>query len=221
MIGQQLTLAVQLPQTADFDSFIYRGDDPAVATLRAGEAAYLVGPPAAGKTHLLMAAVRCHGGAYLPLSELGQHGPERLDGLGATGALALDELESLPADPVVWQTLLRLLDRRRQAGDVTWLAARLPPDQLHAAPPDLRTRLALWPRFGLMPLDESGQRRLLAQAAMRRGLTLSDEVISWWLRHLPRDAASLQSALSQLDRAALREQRRPTLPFVQSVLGRP
>jgi DnaA-homolog protein len=217
--GHQLALAVHLPQTADFDNFVHRQDDAAVAALHAGDSAYLFGPAATGKTHLLMAAVRRHDGAYLPLSEALALGAESLAGLDNVPALALDELERLTADPALWMALLRLLDQRLRQQRRTWMAARLPPEQLPALPADLRTRLSQWPRYGLSPLDDFGQRRLLTEAAHRRGLSLPDDVLNWWLRHLPRDAGSLLDTLTQLDRAALREQRRLTLPFVQSVVG--
>lgn len=219
MTGQQLPLPVQLPVTTDFGSFVAGANREPLQALINGESAYLQGPEGSGKSHLLMAATRAHEGRYLPLSAALEVGPELLEGLPPQAPLALDELELAPQCAVFAQALLRLLDQRRQAATPTWLAARESPEGLRYLPADLRTRLALWPRFRLQPLEDAGRRTLLAEGARRRGLQLSGEVLDWWLQHLPRDPPSLLAALARLDRASLRAQRRPTLPFVRAVLG--
>jgi DnaA-homolog protein len=219
VIAQQLPLPVQLPVTAEFESFIAGANTEPLQALTLGESAYLQGPEGSGKSHLLMAAARHHRGRYLPLSAALDAGADLLEGLDTAVPLALDELELAPQAADFAQALLRLLDRRRQAASPTWLAAREAPEGLSYLPADLRTRLALWPRYRLHPLDDHARSALLADAARRRGLQLSEEVIAWWLRHLPRDPASLLGALARLDRAALRAQRRPSLPFVRAILG--
>lgn len=219
MIAQQLPLPVQLPVTVDFDSFVPGANAEPLRALTLGESAYLQGPAGCGKSHLLMAASRAHRGRYLPLSAALDAGPELLEGLDEAVPLALDELELAPQGADFAQALLRLLDRRRQTGTPTWLASREAPEGLRYLPPDLRTRLSLWPRFGLQALDDGARRELLAGGARRRGLQLNDDVLDWWLRQLPRDPPSLLAGLARLDRAALRAQRRPTLPFVRAVLG--
>jgi DnaA-homolog protein len=208
VIAQQLPLPVQLPVTAEFESFIAGANTEPLQALTLGESAYLQGPEGSGKSHLLMAAARHHRGRYLPLSAALDAGADLLEGLDTAVPLALDELELAPQAADFAQALLRLLDRRRQAASPTWLAAREAPEGL-----------ALWPRYRLHPLDDHARSALLADAARRRGLQLSEEVIAWWLRHLPRDPASLLGALARLDRAALRAQRRPSLPFVRAILG--
>lgn len=221
MNGMQLPLAVHLPQTAAFESFVTGADDEVVAALRSGQSAYLFGAAGTGKTHLLMAAARAHGGAYLPWSAVAAAGLAVLDGYSHPHHLAIDELDLAGTPGDGWQALLRLLDQRHQHQRITWCAALRPPEQLPGIAADLRTRLAQLPRYGLQALDEDGQRTLLLDGARRRGLKLPDDVVRWWLRHLPRDPARVLDTLDHLDRAALREQRRVTLPFVQAVLAAP
>lgn len=221
MRGDQLPLAVQLPQPCSFDSFVAPRDQLAVAQLVRGDSGYLQGPPGVGKTHLLLAASRQHGGRYLPLSSLLGESPEALDGIAPQQPLALDELEGAPRNPAFWMALLRLLDQRDAANACTWIAAREAPDALPDLPRDLTTRLAKLPRFYLDPLAEMEQHQLLIEGAERRGLALPDDVVRWWLRHLPRDASSLLAGLERIDRASLKARRRLTLPFVQAVLMPP
>ena len=220
MNGMQLPLAVHLPQTAAFDSFVTGADNhEVVQALQSGQSAYLFGAAGTGKTHLLMAAARAHGGTYLPWSAVAAAGLDVLEGYSHPQHLAIDEVDLAGAADDSWQAMLRLLDQRHQHQRVTWCAALKPPEHLPGLAADLRTRLAQFPRYGLHTLDEAGQRTLLLEGARRRGLKLPDEVVRWWLHHLPRDPARVLDTLDQLDRAALREQRRVTLPFVQAVLA--
>lgn len=221
MRGDQLSLAVHLPQPCDLESFVAAHDLQAIAQLRANESAYLHGPAGVGKTHLLLAACRLHGGRYLPLSSLLGEPAEVLAGLAIDQPLAVDELEGAPEQPEFWMALLRMLDQRGFGNGVTWVASRNAPDALHRLPADLRTRLARLPRFHVPALDELQQFQLLIEGAERRGLALPDDVTRWWLRHLPRDAGSLLAGLERIDRAALKARRRLTLPFVQAVLMPP
>lgn len=221
MTGEQLALAVSLPQAIDFDDYVGEAGAEAVAALRAGASLYLVGPAGVGKSHLLLATVSRHGGTYLPLSLTRSHGADALEGLAADQPLALDECEALPPEPSVWQRLLRLLDQRSGLAHPTWLAGRLPPEALDPLPADLRTRLSLWPRYPLAPLSEAGQRQLLERLARRHGLELDAPLFDWWLAHRPRDPASLRADMARLDRMSLKARRRPTLAFLRAVLEPP
>lgn len=217
-MGDQLSLAVTLPQVSDFAGYEPGCNGDAVAVLERGESAYLFGPPDSGKTHLLLAAVQSHRGHYLPLSWAAQVGTRVLDVLDDEGPVAIDDVAWAAHSDALWQPMLRWLDQRQQRGRTTWLASRSSPERLHDLPADLRSRLGLWPRFGLQVLSEAHQRSLLLRLARRRGLLVPDEVVSWWMRRLPRDPASMLSNLERLDRASLRAQRRLTLPFVRAVL---
>jgi DnaA-homolog protein len=219
--GDQLSLAVQLPQACNFESFVAEHDLQAVSQLKIGESAYLHGATGVGKTHLLLAACRAHVGRYVPLSSLLGESTEALTGLATDQPLALDELESAPQNPEFWMALLRLLDQRAACNAVTWIASRTAPDALLYLPADLKTRLARLPRFHVPALNELQQFQLLIESAERRGLALPEDVIRWWLRHLPRDAGSLLAGLERIDRASLKARRRLTLPFVQAVLTAP
>ncbi|MCV4754020.1 DnaA regulatory inactivator Hda, partial [Escherichia coli] len=80
---------------------------------------------------------------------------------------------------------------------------------------DLRTRLGWGPVFQLLPLSEAECRAVLRQAADRRGVFLSDEVMSYLQTRFSRDLGSLMSMLDRLDRFALATQRAVTIPLLK------
>lgn len=220
MKGRQLALAVQLRDTASFDSYWPGDNAEVVAALRElRHPSLLYGPPQSGRTHLLQAVCRMHDGAYLPLREIAGYGPESLDGFETAPLLALDDLDAVAADREWALALLRLIDGRRASGQRFLLSAGAPPDHIGVALPDLRTRLAQCVVLGLVPLDDTQRASLLKSRAQARGLNLPDEVTRWLLNTQARTPGALVEALDALDRASLLEKRRLTLPFVQSVLG--
>lgn len=219
MIGAQLPLAVQLRESASFESYYPGPNGDAVQALQSlAVPVLLYGPPGSGRTHLLQAAARHHRAAYLPLAELSAHGPSLLEGLEGAAAVCIDDLEQVAAQREWCIALLRLADQLRARGAGYAFASDAPPERLDLALPDLRTRLGACSRFGLKPLSDEERRGLLRERARARGLDLPDEVGRWMINHRARDIPSLLEALERLDRAALAAKRRLTLPFVQSVL---
>ncbi|HWU68711.1 MAG TPA: DnaA regulatory inactivator Hda [Stenotrophobium sp.] len=220
MQGQQLPLSVQLRDNAGFDNFFSGANTDAITALRElhGDV-FISGAPGSGRTHLLQAVARTRGGAYLPLADLHAIGAEILEGQEQAATLCLDDLDGVIADRGWALALLRLLDARRSLHLPTVMSADAPPERLHSALPDLRTRLSASAVFGLRPLSDELREQLLRERAQARGLELAPEVSRWLLRQLARDTGSLLAALETLDCASLSAKRRLTLPFVQSVLA--
>lgn len=223
---RQLPLGVRLKDRADFDNFHVGRNDAlveAVQRLAAAEGAgitWVAGPAGSGKSHLLQAAcARLPGGAYFPLAELAQFGPEVLDGAELLPIACIDDLERVVGDPAWEAALFRLyveVDARRGR---LLMAAELPPGQLPFSLPDLSSRCAAAFRGTLLSLDEEEQREALRRRAALRGLDLPEDCALYLQRHFPRDMGSLQGILDRLDQASLSAQRRLTLPFLREVLS--
>lgn len=220
MKGAQLPLAVQLRDTASFASYFPGNNGEVVAALRELQQPLLLcGAAGSGRTHLLQAACREFGGAYLPLTELLSHGPEMLDGYSEVGAVWIDDVDSVCSHADWCIALLRLLDQLRRDGRRVALTANNTPEHLQVARPDLRTRLSQCVVLGLKVLDDEQRAALLRLRASQRGLSIPDEVVRWLLNTQVRDTGSLLAALDALDHAALTAKRRLTLPLAQAVLG--
>ena len=222
MKGAQLALPVQLTQAPAFDNFFAGPNLDVVDSLRAMAAgagvpaAWVYGATAAGKTHLLRAAVDVAGSRALYAAR--PYSAGLLADWRDARLLALDDADALTTDPDCALALLRLVDHRRQHALPLLLAAGVPPSRLDGPLPDLRTRLEAMALLGLKPLREDDRRELVRLHATQRGLELPDDAVAWLLARLRRDAGTLIAAIDQVDRASLSAKRRPTLPFVQQVL---
>ena len=105
-----------------------------------------------------------------------------------------------------------------QSQQIAVLAAgSLPPADLKLRD-DLRTRLGWGHVFALKPLDESERRVVLRQAALDRGLALTDEVMDFMLKRFSRDLGSLMELLALMDAYALQTQRAITIPLLKSMM---
>ncbi len=93
----------------------------------------------------------------------------------------------------------------------------LPPADLKLRD-DLRSRLGWGHVFGLKPLDEADRRAVLRQAALARGLALTDEVMDFMLHRFSRDLGSLMALLTLLDGYALQTKRAITIPLIKSMM---
>jgi DnaA family protein len=224
----QLPLALRYPPDQRFETFV-AAPAGAIAQLHAlsaegGDAIYLVGAGATGKTHLAIATcalAEAHSriAAYLPLASAAGRLRDALDALHDRDFVALDGIDAIAGDRDDEIALFDFHNRARDAGKALVYAARAAPATLPLTLPDLRSRLSQCVRIALAPLDDAGRRTVLQLRAARRGLQVDDTAIDWLLKRVDRDIASLTALLDRLDRASLAAQRRITVPFLREVLG--
>jgi DnaA family protein len=222
----QLPLALRFPADQRFTGFV--GAEEVVAALRAAAAGapgwiVLSGPPASGKTHLLLASAAEASEAgrravYLPLAHARGHLRELLEGQEQAQLVALDGLDAIAGAGEDEVALFDFHNRARASGAQVLYAAREGVAGLPLELPDLRSRLQQCTRYALQPLDEAGRREVLRRRAAQRGLQLDDAVLDFLFRRVGRDLASLASLLDRLDRASLAAQRRITVPFLRGLL---
>ena len=222
----QLVLDVALPTGPTLANFCAGPNQDALAHLKlwlgntAGVArspmpTYLWGDSGSGKTHLLQ-AVRC------ALIERG----EGFGWLDATvqAATSFDErwscvlMDDVPSYDLSQQHTAFAWFVSAQSQQIAVLASgSLPPADLKLRD-DLRSRLGWGHVFGLKPLSEPERREVLRQAALERGLGLSDEVMDFMLKRFSRDLGSLMELLTLLDGYALQTQRAITIPLLKSMM---
>lgn len=228
MSTPQLPLALRTPADRSFDGFA--GQAMAVAWLRrlaAGDehgTAFLSGPAASGKSHLLFATVgaaRAAGRspAYIALAAARGRVRDLLAGHDHADPIALDGLDAIAGDRDDEIALFDFHNRAHDAGRSVLYAARATPLQLALVLPDLRSRLGQCTQLALDVPDDNQRRDVLRLHADRRGLVLDDAVLDFMQRRVGRDLATLIDLLDRLDRASLAAQRRVTVPLVRDVLG--
>lgn len=228
---RQLPLGVQLGVSMRFETFAAGANAGAVEALHrlaAGSAnapVWVYGARGTGKSHLLQAACASAGdagraAAYLPLAQVRDDGAQRLDGFERLALVALDDIESIAADPAFEAALFTLYNGLAEHGGLLAIAGSGSPAATAIRLPDLASRLAASEVHRLEPLAESAQPEALRRRAARRGLELPDETLAFLTRRAPRDFATLCRMLDALDIESLAAQRRLTVPFVRDWLAR-
>ena len=199
---RQLPLAISPAAEPSLDNYVPGANREALERVRAlvdgtlREAiVYLWGEPSSGRTHLLRAAARAN--PFL---------------------VAADDVEKL--EPQAQQELFSAINAARDGGPPVLATGSAPPAALRLRD-DLRTRLAWGLVYQLKPLSDADKAQHLHREAARRGLRLSEEVVAYLLRRLPRDLLTLNAVLERLDRHSLARQRPVTLPLVRQVLSIP
>jgi DnaA family protein len=221
---KQIPLAFSTDAAPGFDNFVPGVNAAALHHLRSlplhgtstGAPVYLWGAPGSGKTHLLRALAREH-----------ERAGERVAWFGASSATpwTFDEAWSL----IVFDDCERF-DEQQQGGAFALFAqatalglqiaaaGSVPPVDLPVRE-DLRTRLGWGHVFALQPLAEEPVRAVLRREADRRGIFLSDEVMSYLLTRFARDLKHLMALLDRLDGFALQQQRAVTVPLLKKMLS--
>ena len=184
------------------------------------------GPSGSGRTHILLAmSSKASDLSILAISLNHKSSPAEWrsassaleDAAEKTALLCVDDVDHL--DEFGQGALFRLhnliKDSPLQALITT---SSLPPASLRLRD-DLRTRLAWGLVFQMHSLSDAEKLNALEQAAIARGLQLSNDVAPWLLRHFHRDMPSLMALLEALDIYSLETKRAVTLPLVKEMLS--
>ena len=225
-MSDQLTLRMRVDRDASLDNFRVRASlqllEAKVLDLLSGrgEALFLWGPEGVGKSHLLQAISRSLGAQalYLPLSEIIQFPADAvLDGVSESRVVLFDDVHLVSGRPD-WQEALFHTYNRLKTGDVLQIySATKAPAGMVDILPDLRSR---WSELGVyhMPAySEAELGEVLRFRAGRRGLKLSDEVVSYILARAPRSTSALMVLLEKLDQAAMAQGRSITIPLLNEL----
>ncbi|WP_428487976.1 HdaA/DnaA family protein [Rhodopila sp.] len=154
----------------------------------------LWGQAGCGKSHLLHLWAERVGAVRLAGQTLGG-----LQDLPATGAVAMDDADTVALDT----TLLHVLNTARDRGLIVLMTSRLPPAHWPVRLPDLSSRLRAITSTEIEAPDDDLLRTMLLRLLADRQLQVSQTVQDWLLRRLPRAPAALREAVARLDRASL------------------
>ncbi len=217
---KQIPLAIASEPLRSFDNFVPGANVAAIAHLRGGcsanAPAYLWGASGVGKTHLLQALanqVQAQGGRASWFSAA-HATPWVFEERAAV--IVIDDCDSL--DAAQQQAAFALFIEATTHAIPVLAAGRLPPVDLPLRD-DLRSRLGWGHVFALAPLSEAEARATLRREADRRGLFLSDDVMSYLLTRFARDLKHLMAVLDRLDEFALVHKRAVTVPLLKQMLA--
>lgn len=228
-IADQLTLGVQLKDSASFANF-YPGDNQealqglmALARQPDPGLIFLWGKEGVGKSHLLQALCHEVGSAgdsvvYLPLGDTSAIAPEMLAGLESMSLVCLDDLHLVAGDAEWEEALFHLYNRIQLRGGRLVITADATPSLLAIRLADLSSRLTHALIYHLQCLNDEQKGYALQQRATFRGFALPEEVLAYLLKRCSREMSELFDLFDQLDQASLTAKRRLTIPFVRDFL---
>jgi DnaA-homolog protein len=211
---RQLPLAIGPAPLKTFDNFVTGPNAAAVAHLRTlpsqfGVPVYLWGGNGSGKTHLLLALARDKQIGWFDSAT-----PTPWSFNDACSLIVLDGCDAF--DDAQQRSAFALFIDAASHGTQVAASGCVPPVDLPLRD-DLRTRLGSGLVFALEPLGETDVRAVLRREAGRRGILLSDEVMSFLMTRFSRDLKHLMALLDRLDEFALSEHRAVTVPLLKKL----
>lgn len=221
-MSDQLALPFPAGEQSTFARFVAGANGEVIDHLRRPhdgfDCAWLFGEPGVGKTHLLQALCHEHAGsAYVPAGRVAASALS-LGGYDRFAVVGVDDLQHWLGRRDSELAFVGLYDQFVARGARLVVAARRSPMEVDFALHDVRSRLRAAGCYRIVPLDDTNRARLLMDAARRRSLSLTPEVVRFLLLRAHRDQRELLRLLDRLDESSLAAQRRITVPFVKEVL---
>jgi DnaA family protein len=211
---RQIPLAIGPAPLKTFDNFVPGQNTDAVSHLRTlsahpGPPVYLWGASGSGKSHLLHALTHdVQAGWFDSATPPPWPFNDRWSLIVLDGCEAFDEAQQ--------QAAFALFIDAASHGTQVAASGNVPPVDLPLRD-DLRTRLGWGHVFAIEPLGEADARAVQQREANRRGIFLSDDVMSFLLTRFSRDLKHLMTLLDRLDEFALAEHRAVTVPLLKKL----
>jgi len=216
--SRQLPLSLPTPPGLRREDFLAApGNAAALALIDAfpnwpDKVACLAGPEGAGKSHLATVFAERAGALVLPASALTRADvPDSL----ATGALALEDLDTGPVEEAA---LFHLLNLAREQKAFLLITSRVPPAALAFATADLASRLRAIPVFEIAPADDPLLAAVLVKLFADRQLAVDEATVEYLLLRMQRSVAGAKKVVDAIDREALAAHRPVTRALAAQVL---
>jgi chromosomal replication initiation ATPase DnaA len=143
-------------------------------------------------------------------------GRDAVAGLVASGAVAVEDLQTGPLDEAA---LFHLVNLARERGAPLLFTSRMPPAALPIALADLSSRLRAAHLVALGPPDEDLLHRVLVKLFADRQLSVDPSVVDYIVTRMERSLAGAGAVVDALDRAALAEGKPITRPLAAAVMA--
>lgn len=227
---EQIPLDVQLADHAVFETWLTGGNGELVhalhqvATVPGFAICWLWGIAESGKSHLLQACGNeAHRNnfrtAYLPVGPGSELEPGMAENMDDLDVVCVDDIDRVAGHKEWERALFGLFEGIRQRGSRLVMTAENSPLNCAFALPDLASRFSSGATFRVQPLSDRDKIRAMQLRAGWRGLEMPDDVAQFLFARVSRGNRFLFDLLDRLDKKALVEQRRLTIPFVRSFLS--
>ena len=170
----------------------------------------LYGPEGAGKTHLVHVWQAASGARVIAGGALDAMSPMDKDG----AAVAVEDFAAGDDE----EALLHLFNWTRERGGCVLLTGREAPAQWNIGLADLRSRLRAMPTVALGAPGDGLLAAVIVKQLADRQLGVKLEVIDYLVTHMERSFAAVGTVIAAIDRKALAERRRITVPLARAVL---
>jgi chromosomal replication initiation ATPase DnaA len=176
----------------------------------------LSGPPGCGKTHLAHVWRERSQATIIEAATLAALDPMQL--AVSAPAFAIDGLAAGRLDAAAERALLHLYNMTNERRGHVLLCAEVPPARWAIALPDLRSRLVALPAVAIAPPDDGLLEALLAKLFADRQLAVDRGTVMFIVTRMERSFEAARRLVDAIDRAALANQRRPSLGLVREVV---
>ena len=177
----------------------------------------LHGPPGCGKSHLLQVWREASGAQELPLEALRSEG---LDAWVAQGTpLALDGADRVSGLPEAERALFHLINLAAERKVRLLLVGQEAPARWPVGLADLQSRLAGTASIAIAPPDDALMAGLLVKLFSDRQTPLDPEAVAYLVARMERSFSAARELVRELDRLALAERKRVTVPIARRVLA--
>lgn len=176
----------------------------------------LQGPADCGKSHLIAVWREVSNARLLMPRDLSVEAvPALIEG---TPGLALDDADAVAGTPEREAALFHLINLATERGITLLLAAREAPNRWPLALADLRSRLAATGCVAIERPDDDLMAGLLIKLFLDRQTPLDPEAVTYLVARMERSFSAAHRVVVALDRVALAERHRVTVPVARRVL---
>lgn len=177
----------------------------------------LCGPTGSGKTHLVQiwSAALPAPAAILPATALAA---QDLPALAARGAVAIEDAQTIGADPAAQAALFHLHNLLAEGGGRLLVTATTPPRDWGLTLPDLASRMQGAALARLDPPDDMLLQAVLAKLFEDRQIAVSPALIPYLVTRMDRSLAVARDLVARLDAEALARGQAVTRQLAAAVL---